>query len=281
MKSTFFLALCLVLSQSVFAQGQTAKTLIDKMFSEIDKHQTLKFNIRTKERIGERYVVKKNFMKIGYSPRKVYLKDLEEGIELLYLDGWNSNRCYINTNGFPYVNVSFSPFSARVRKDQHHTIMEAGFWYIRKTLGYLIKKSKEENMKFDDYFKLYKDATFEGKTYYQLVMEYSNFAYVDYTLTKDESAREIAQRLNLAESLIEEKNGIGQDKISKGKTIKIPNVYAKKVVFYVDKTSFLPVVQFVYDDKGLYEQYEYTDVVANPAFANDEFSENFKDYKFH
>jgi hypothetical protein len=113
------------------------------------------------------------------------------------------------------------------------------------------------------------------------VMEYNNFSYSDYTLTKDETARDIAQRLNLAESLIEEKNGIGQDKISKGKTIKIPNVYAKKVIFYVDKTSFLPVVQFVYDDKGLYEQYEYTDVVVNPSFANDEFSENFKDYKFH
>jgi len=49
---------------------------------------------------------------------------------------------------------------------------------------------------------------------------------------------------------------------------------------YIDKTNYLPVVQIIYDDKGLFGQYEYNSLIVNPVFAPDEFTSKFKDYKF-
>jgi outer membrane lipoprotein-sorting protein len=48
----------------------------------------------------------------------------------------------------------------------------------------------------------------------------------------------------------------------------------------VDKLSFLPMVQIVYDDKGLYSRIEYSSFVMNPAFTEEDFSKKNKKYGF-
>jgi outer membrane lipoprotein-sorting protein len=72
----------------------------------------------------------------------------------------------------------------------------------------------------------------------------------------------------------------GMDDDLGGKTLKVPSSYAKKSVLYIQKDTKIPVYQEMSDDKGLFEKYEYRDVVVNPKFADDEFTTSFSDYRF-
>jgi outer membrane lipoprotein-sorting protein len=262
------------------AEQADAKTVVNGMLAAIDKVNTLTFELYGKERFGTKYVEKRNFFKVSHNPVKVYIKDLEEGIEVLYAKGWNGDKCYINTNGFPYVNVSMGPLSARVREGQHHSLFEAGFKYVAIGMRSTIKMVETEKRKFDEHFKVLGEVTFDGKACYNLNMINTEWAYSDYKVTKDETPRSIAMRLNLNEQIVMDKNNLGIGVIKAGKVIKIPNSYAQKVVFYVDKKTMLPICQFVYDENGLYEKYEYTKLVLNPKFAENEFTDEFKGYGF-
>lgn len=274
------LPLAMLLSMAASAQTINAKYLIDKMLTNIDQVKSLKVNLNSKERFGDKYIETRMFMKVNQYPFKYYMKDYDKGIELLYSDGWNGGKCYINPNGFPWTNVSLAPLSDKVRADQHHTLFEASFRFLGNILRSLLKRVADEKRNYDTYFKYMGEITYNGRQYYQLYLVNDEFAWVDYTLTQDETPRDLGMRMNLSDHLIEERNGIGHGKLKAGKTIKIPNTYAKKVVLYLDKNSFLPVIQFVYDDKGLYEKYEYNDLIINPTFAADEFTDTFKDYGF-
>jgi hypothetical protein len=261
-------------------QAPAAKTYIDKMLNAIDQVKFVKFMIKSKERFGQQYLDHHNFMKIYQSPFQVYLKDQSNGVEVLYIDGWNSNKCYINPNGFPWTNVSFSPLADRVRQDQHHTIFEAGFWYLGRTMRALIKRIETEKRDYNRHFQYLGESSWGGVSYYKLSLVNDEFAYENYTLTKDETPRDIAQRLNLNDALIEAKNNIGHGKLKAGTTIKIPNTFAKKVELFLDKKTFLPHIQVVYDENGLFEQYEMYNVEINPYFAPDEFSTSNKNFGF-
>ena len=57
-------------------------------------------------------------------------------------------------------------------------------------------------------------------------------------------------------------------------------MFARKIVFYVDLQSHLPLVQEIYDEKGFFEKYEYKSFVLNPAFDPQEFTSEYKDYGF-
>jgi outer membrane lipoprotein-sorting protein len=48
----------------------------------------------------------------------------------------------------------------------------------------------------------------------------------------------------------------------------------------VDKEYMLPVNNKVFDDKGLFETYEYFDLKVNPPIAPEEFTKTYKDYNF-
>ena len=65
-----------------------------------------------------------------------------------------------------------------------------------------------------------------------------------------------------------------------GRTLLIPNDYSSKMVLYIDKVRMVPLVMKVYDNEGLYENYEYTNVVINPVFKPEEFNSDYKDYHF-
>jgi outer membrane lipoprotein-sorting protein len=261
-------------------QAPPAKTYIDKMLNAIDQVKFCKFMIKSKERFGKQYLDKQNFMKINKAPFQVYLKDQSNGVEVLYIDGWNNNKCYINPNGFPWTNVSFSPLADRVRQEQHHTIFEAGFWYLGNTMRGLIKRIENEKRDYNRYFKYLGESSWGGTSYYKLSLTNDEFAYENYTLTKDETPREIAQRLHLNDALIEVKNNIGHGRIKAGTTIKVPNSFAKKVELFLDKNTYLPYIQVVYDENGLFEQYEMYNVEINPTFAPDEFLTTNKAFGF-
>jgi outer membrane lipoprotein-sorting protein len=70
------------------------------------------------------------------------------------------------------------------------------------------------------------------------------------------------------------------DDVKEGQSIKVPSVFGKKITFYVDKRTYLPMVQIVYDDKGLYNRIEYSSCVINPVFREEDFSRKNRKYGF-
>ena len=68
--------------------------------------------------------------------------------------------------------------------------------------------------------------------------------------------------------------------IKPGQIIKIPNDYASKMIMFVDKEFILPLVMEVYDEKGVFERYEYKKLQLNPVIPDEEFTQEYKDYDF-
>ena len=64
------------------------------------------------------------------------------------------------------------------------------------------------------------------------------------------------------------------DDVRSGQLIKIPNDYSPKMVLYIDKKRKIPLIIKVYDEDGLYQQYEFKNVKVNPTFSADEFSKS-------
>jgi len=135
----------------------------------------------------------------------------------------------------------------------------------------------------DKNLKLEGSIKWNNKDCYKIVMENPHYTIQNYTMQGNETVLQVAKKLYVAEYKIVELNkGIVSDPLSKapGKTIKVPSDYGKRIVLYVDKSNFLPIVQFVYDEIGLFEQYEFYDLEINPKFPAKEFTKEFEGYKF-
>ena len=68
--------------------------------------------------------------------------------------------------------------------------------------------------------------------------------------------------------------------VHEGQIIRVSNYYNRKIEFYIDRNTWLPLRQMIYDQKGLYERYEVKNFIWNPVFKADEFSRENKEYKF-
>ena len=91
----------------------------------------------------------------------------------------------------------------------------------------------------------------------------------------------IAQKLYLNEFEIKELNKLKEfTGLKAGQTLVLPNAYAKKTILFIDKKTFLPLVQVIYDELGFFERYEYHGLQVNPTFEKDEFTKDFPAYHF-
>ena len=103
-----------------------------------------------------------------------------------------------------------------------------------------------------------------------------------YKVQKGETVKSIGTKFNCGEYRILEKNdGVPMNGIiAEGKMLSIPNMYASKILLFVDVITYLPVSIYIYDNEGLYESFEFSNVEINLTFKPDEFQRNFKDYHF-
>jgi len=274
----FFLFLFSVLKTS----SQTGYELSKKMINAVNHINTCKFDLVQKERIGNKMIETRIFTKIQYNPLKIYYKQLfpQEGVEVLYAKGWNNNKAKVNPNSFPWVNLNLDVNSEIMRKDQHHTLYESGFKYIATVLDKTLKKYE---INASSLIKIIGSENYKNRDCYKLLFENPNYKDIAYIVKKNETITSIANKYNINDYMILDKNKNVKDfnNISENQVIVIPGDYAKKMIILIDKTSYLPYFIQVFDDKGLYEQYEFSDIIIDPVFSKDEFSEKFKEYKFN
>jgi hypothetical protein len=261
--------------------AQSLRSVLDKMYIAIGTTNLMSYDMTSSERIGAKMVTKNMSFKVQISPRKVYMKDKDSGVELLYVSGWNNNMPYINPNGFPWVNVSLDMQSARVRADGHHPVTHAGFNYLLTQMKNTEKLIAKEGEKLENIIKVEGNFTWNGRNTTKVVLTNPDFKFIDYTCTQAETLFNLCERINVSEYMVMEKNNLGYGaKVQQGKVIKIPNAFAKKVEIYIDKESNLPIYQIVHDDKGVFEKFEFKNLKINPQLSSGEFTSQCASYGF-
>ncbi len=263
------------------AISQNAINITNKMFENAKKVNTLSFKIVAKERFGNDYKLVEAFFKKQLNPTRIYYKQLKpnEGAEVLINERY-SKKALVNPNSFPWINVVLDPMSKTLREGQHHSIYDAGFDYFIGILSYLFEKNKNNLQNFV----VYKgELTYNNTTCYKIELNNPSFKTIPYKVQESCTVTSLASKLFICDYQIIERNPIFNEyfaQIPVGTTINIPSDYAKRLILIIDETNYLPVYMEVYDDKGLFEQYQFNDVKINPTFTNDDFSEKNKNYGF-
>lgn len=277
-----FLSLILVIAGSFFSFKEKkaesgSRELIDRIFDAIDNVKTLKYSLQCNERIKGRMQHTESKVKLQINPRKLYLNI--RGVEVLWVQGANNGEALVNPNAFPYINLNLDTYGSLMRKDQHHTIHEMGYLYLADILKDGLRRSGDN---LDKFFKVLGEEKYNGRDCYKLSIAFPDFAWGNYTVKKGENITSIARKLHVSEYMVLENNPklSSYNDVKEGQVIRVPNAYAKLTLLLIDKEYLLPVNNKVFDDKGLYETYEYYDLQVNPTIAPEEFTKNYKGYHF-
>ncbi|MES2131260.1 MAG: DUF1571 domain-containing protein [Bacteroidota bacterium] len=253
--------------------------IITDMMDSVKKITYLRCNMKSLERIETGYSVAYTSVKLQTSPRKSYLQNQEKKLEVLYNSEISKNRCVVKPHVFPYFTLNLDPTGNLMRKNQHFTIFELGFDFTVKTIAIALSKEKDQITK---HLSLAGKVEKNKMNCYLFVYENNNFTYNDYVVQEKETVSSIATKFVANDYMIRTRNKLYDDYgyLKKGSTIKIPSFYCKKVLFYVDEKSLLPVCVILYDEVGLFETYEYTDIELNKPIPAVEFTKGFKGYGF-
>lgn len=262
------------------AQAQAGYEITRQMFAETQNIGTLTYTMNKQERIDGELVEQHSFTKLMREPYKVYTRQLypDEGIEVLYIPAKN-DQALINPDGFPYVNIRLDPYGSTMRADQHHTIHNAGYDYFISILQHLFEKHGEETKQMAQQTGT---TTFDGHPVSVVEFRNPHFRFEDYTVQQGETLLTIAKDRKVSEYMILNRNEDvdSYTDVSPGQVIQVPSDYSPRMILYIDQQRHIPLMIKVYDDEGLYEQYEFTDVAINPSLSEEEFTEDYSEYGF-
>lgn len=258
-----------------------AVELFEKMMDGIDQVKTATYVLNLEERVFDKRVKCEYIVKLHVKPIKIYtfLINPNPGAEALYVEGTNSNKILVNPNTFPYLNLNLSVNSMLLRKHHQYTMLQLGFSYLHDMLQqYAINDPKD----FFGSLSVKENVLFNKREYFVLEINNPSFAYVTYKVQNNENVTQIARKLLVNDHMILEANReiTDYDDVKAGQIIKVPNSFAKKIVFYIDKVNYLPLVQTIYDDKGFYTNIVFSSFILNPVIKDEEFTRNYSKYNF-
>ncbi|HVD96978.1 MAG TPA: DUF1571 domain-containing protein [Cytophagaceae bacterium] len=276
-----FCALAFLMSATTNTQQPSAFQIVKEMYAKSRLISTMKYTMKKQERIEGKMILQQTAVKLVTNPLKVYLRqDLPKaGLEVLYVQGANNNNAIVNTNGFPWVNLNLDPMGSVMRANQHHTLMDSGYPHLMSILEHLTTKynNNVEEMVINAGL-----VNWNGHTCWNIVFSNPYFKIEKYTIKQGDNLLTLAAQSKLSEHMILELNKEIDDynDVKPGQVINLPNDYSPKLELLVDKNELIPMVMKVYDQKGLYEHYEYYNVVTNPVFKANEFQKDYPEYNF-
>lgn len=252
--------------------------ILHQMYDSIKNIKTVRQKVTAIERINRTYVTATSEIKLQTHPRKVYFINKAKKLEILYDSEVSTHKAWVKPNVFPYMTISLDPSGNIMRKNQHYTIHELGYEFIGKSIALTILKDKEGFNNFTYHGKVNKN----GYTCYFLEYENKSYSYTDYTVGDKETASIIAYKLCVNDYLLRNKNNLLNDFgfLKKGAVLKVPTLYCKRAILYIDEQLMLPVSISLYDEAGLFESYDYTMIQINSVIKPEEFTKEYKDYHF-
>ena len=254
----------------------TTEQLTARMSTAIESLKFLRCTVTAQERIEGSIRQARSIMKLTYKPLRIYIKN-QKGVEVLWLAGQNGGDAWVNPAAFPYVTLSLDPNSKLMRSGQHHTALQAGFGTISDLLR---TTGLRQDNSYSRSFRYVGDTTLLGRTNYVLRSDYPQYRYVSYKAGKNETIGTVAERFGCGEFRIIERNDLSiGEKIPEGKVLQVPNSYGRRTTLCIDPKTYLPTMVQVNDEKGLFEKFEFLDVVPNQAIPLEEFTKDYKGYK--
>jgi outer membrane lipoprotein-sorting protein len=255
----------------------TSRELLNDLLQSISNVKTMRYSLQCTERIKGKIQHTESKVKLQISPRKLYLS--LKGPEVLWIQGENGGDALVNPSSFPYINLNLDPFGAIMRKDQHHTIHEMGLHYLADILKDGIRRAGNN---LDKDFVIIGEEKHDGRDCYKLSIAFPDYSWKSYLVKKGENLTTIARKLHVSEYMVLENNPhlSWYNDVKEGQIIQVPDAYAKLTVLLIDKEYLLPVFNKIYDDKGLFETYEYHNLIINSPILPEEFSRDYKDYNF-
>jgi hypothetical protein len=279
-----FISCCLIafliLSHKPISNSLDVKPakLMAQLFDSIKLVKTLRVHINATERINNGYLTAKSEIKLQSAPRRLYFINRQKKLEILFNQGELNNKALVKPHVFPYITMSLDPTGNIMRKNQHYTIHELGYDFIGKSMALTLAKDKDgiNNMTFLGIHPK------NGYSCYMLQYENKNYAYTEYVVQGKETASSVSVKLCVNDYLLRDKNDLLNDFgfLKKGKKLLVPTLYCKKAIIYLDQKTCLPVSISLYDDKGLFENYDFTNIETNPQIKPEEFTKAYKDYRF-
>lgn len=253
--------------------------LIASMLDSINHIKTVRFKVKAIERVEHGYSSTISESKLIPKPRQLYFVNKEKKLEILYVTGKHENKAIVKPHVFPYLTLMLSPTGNLMRKNQHYTINELGFDFIGRTIALAISKEKEDMFKSLSYYGKHEK---NGYMCHLVVYESSAFSFFTYTVGKKETITMIAAKFNVNDYLLRVKNNLFNDfsYVKEGVQIQVPNYYCKRAILYIEEKTMIPMSVSVYDDVGLFECYDFYNVIINKPIDPTEFTKDYKDYHF-
>jgi LysM repeat protein len=117
---------------------------------------------------------------------------------------------------------------------------------------------------------------------YKLVIDNDEFGFINYKIKSNETITDVARKFYVNDQMILDLNRhiSYYDDVYPSQVITIPNSYARRIEFYIDKQTLLPLTQIIYDHKGLFSKVRFTEFRLNPPLSPDEFTRDYKAYGF-
>ncbi|MBA3681052.1 MAG: DUF1571 domain-containing protein [Bacteroidetes bacterium] len=256
----------------------TPARVLHQMYDSIKNVKTMRTKVAALERIDKKFSSANSEYLVQTSPRKVYFVNRTKKLEVLYNTELYGRKALVKPNVFPYMTLSLDPTGNIMRKNQHYSIHELGYSFIGTSIALTLSKDKDGLNHFSYKGKSHKN----GYTCFLLEYENKNYNYVDYKVGDKETVGVIASKLCVNEYLLRDNNDLLNDfgYLRKGKILKVPTLYCKKAVLFIDEKLMLPISISLYDDAGLFESYEYTNIEINKPFKKDDFNRDNKNYGF-
>ena len=276
----------IVLMFPLFVSGQNPggneQLILEQMMTACANLKSASFILETTERVKNGNVEQGEILvKLQRQPLKMYLHMFapRKGVEILYRNGELNNDLYISPHSFTYVNLKLSPNSMLVRESSHHTVLDIGFDYLSKMIGHY--KSIFGNRLYD-YLHITDTVQFELHRCVRMEFDYPLFTYVMQTVKAGQNLVDLASCYFVNEYMMVCANQEVDDiyDVKAGQQVKVPTMFGKKIIFLIDLSTKLPLVQEIHDEKGFFEKYEYKSFVFNPSFSPAEFTADYSGYGF-
>jgi outer membrane lipoprotein-sorting protein len=277
----FFTGILLITLSSYTACCQDAMTITHQMFTTVKALKTVKFDFNSKERIKGKMYNEITSFKININPFKAYIFQNfpKKGIEGLYVTGENGGKMKINPNSFPWVSLNLDPEGELMLENRHHPIYNAGFTYTISILEDLVNKYQALTAKMITYNGIVK---IQGLDCYYLTLTNPNYRMTIYYTQPNETPISIAKKLKINYYTILENNpgNKASTEFKPGTRLLVPNDYASRMELYVHVSQLYPLYLKIYDPKGLFEEFTFSNVSLNPSFRNIDFSHKNPEYHF-
>lgn len=266
-----FISLSLI---AIFSNGftQMGLSLTYQMLSAVKSIKSLSYNVESKERVDGKLQEEKMLFKINVNPLKTYVYQFSphNGLEALYIAGENEDRVKINPAGFPWVLLNLEPEGYMMLENRHHSIFDAGFNYTTAIIEHLLQKYGDKS---DNLIIVNNDVQIHGCTCYHLTLTNSNYRMIRYTTLKKETPLSLAKKLHINfYSILENNADIKVNTlINPNTTLFIPNDYASRMELFINKSNLMPLRLQIFDHKGLFEEFSFSDIQINPDLKNFDF----------